>query len=565
MTRREIQAVRAVRLCAALLLGSLLACSAARQAPGDSERRPPPEPSAASRPEPTQTIPPPPPTPAPTPTRPQTPPQRLTEAQLNASEPYSGPMPIEPDKTPSEPFVSVNGKPFPPPAVFALSLPAPRRTFYASPALAEEGDGSEARPWKDLQAALCALSPGDRLIVKPGVFAGSYEVSGSCRDGTEEAPIQVVMRGAILRPASEKPALTLERAHWSLDGLWVVLADFNSTAVLTRGRGAHHIVLDHCQIYQGAGSGVTVGAGSSFVTISNSHIHNMGLLSARSDFYAVQVERGARDVTVIANKLHHVSGGSIRVGAGPSSENAPETLSITGNRIHNDRGPGILVLEAHGVRIADNTMYNYRPVRAGKGEAIWIAGGSAVRIEGNHIAESTVGVRLGGGEPGDPGPEDVLLLRNYLENHLTRQAVAVALDAVRNVRIYNNVVDHYGEGLRLAAGPPQVEAVSVANNIVMRVRAFAFRMADPAAATYFDQNVFSPLAEQARVEVGGETLDLKDYLARGGMPATRALPGVRLLAPDLARIGGVSLVDAGKALDGIPFKGAAPDLGVAEQ
>src|SRR5262249_16196101 len=120
-------------------------------------------------------------------------------------------------------------------------------------------------------------------------------------------------------------------------------------------------------------------------------------------------------------------------------------------------------------------------------------------------------------------------------------------------------------GIRLAAGPPQLEAVSIANNIVMRVRSFAFRMADPAAAAFFDYNVFSPLSEAARVEVGGEALDLKDYLSRGRMPATRAIAGVRLLAPDLAKISGVKLVGAGKALDGIPYKGKAPDLGVAEQ
>src|SRR5262245_16206250 len=208
MTPR-FRAVRADRLLTALLLGSLAACSAGRQgASGESGKGPPQAPSASPTPEPTPAIPTPPPTIAPTPARPQTPPQRLTEAQLNASEPYSGPMPIEPDKTPSEPSVSVNGKPFPTPPSFAPRLPPPLRTFYAMPSVAEEGDGSEARPWKDLQAALCALSPGDRLIVKPGVFLGSFEVSGPCRDGTEEAPIQVVMKGAILRPSSERPALT---------------------------------------------------------------------------------------------------------------------------------------------------------------------------------------------------------------------------------------------------------------------------------------------------------------------------------------------------------------------
>jgi hypothetical protein len=49
------------------------------------------------------------------------------------------------------------------------------------------------------------------------------------------------------------------------------------------------------------------------------------------------------------------------------------------------------------------------------------------------------------------------------------------------------------------------------------------------------------------------------------MPHSRVAPGADLSGGDLGKIVGFSPVDAGKALDGVSFRGAAPDVGVAER
>src|SRR5262249_29655569 len=63
----------------------------------------------------------------------------------------------------------VAGKPFPPVTPSAVALPAEKRTFFVSPG-PTAGDGTEEHPWNDLQAALRALSPGDRLRVRAGTY-----------------------------------------------------------------------------------------------------------------------------------------------------------------------------------------------------------------------------------------------------------------------------------------------------------------------------------------------------------------------------------------------------------
>jgi len=89
-------------------------------------------------------------------------------------------------------------------------------------------------------------------------------------------------------------------------------------------------------------------------------------------------------------------------------------------------------------------------------------------------------------------------------------------------------------------------------------------MQSPSAATLFDYNVFSP-SGPVTAEVGGETAALSRFLERGTMPHTQLKSGVRVVQRDLARVSGIATVDRGKAVPGLQFRGAAPDLGVAER
>ena len=140
----------------------------------------------------------------------------------------TGPPPAvaeTPTVLPVVPPVLLNGKPFPVVARFVANLAVPRRTLFVA-AGRKNGDGSESRPWNDLQSALCALGPGDRLRVRAGTYAVALRIDTPCRDGTPSEPIQVFFDGrAMIVPVSGSAALTIRRSHWLLVGLSLKLGD----------------------------------------------------------------------------------------------------------------------------------------------------------------------------------------------------------------------------------------------------------------------------------------------------------------------------------------------------
>jgi Right handed beta helix region len=409
--------------------------------------------------------------------------ERRSEAQL---------LPVEPE-------VSLDGAPFPPIERHETRFPAPRRTFHAGAAAAVPGDGSAERPWTDLQAALCRLEPGDRLVVAPGQYTGPFRIAGSCRDGTPDAPIQLFAQDAFLRPGTAGDVLTVERAHWQL---WHVQLTLSSAAGLVlAGPGAHHVAVDRSHISEGDGAAVRITGGASDIAVTNSHIHHSG---------GIRVEAGAARIQLLNNHIHHNRASGIGVGEA-------REITIAGNRIHNDNGPAVDVTGGAGIAIAGNRLWNCSP------SAIRLAGGAHdVAVEHNAVVEATTAVDAA-------GAERVALRRNYFENRLTGGSTALLLGRARQIRFHNNVVNRYTTPLRAAGS--DASQVTVANNLFAGA-AGGWSPAPPAVFSFVGHNA-----------VAGEALERRE----------------------LGTIPGIRTVDAGKAMDGEPFRGSAPDIGVAER
>jgi hypothetical protein len=464
------------------------------------------------------------------------PPQQSEEEERRRANP-----PSEPAKLAVDPSVFLDGQPFPEKHLYDPKVPDARRTFYVTAEAGPEGDGSAARPWRSLQPSLCRLQPGDRLVLLAGIYDGSFSVGGSCRDGTAEAPIQVWAHHSFLKPVGDAPVLTVEKAHWQFWEMQIALLSSHAPGFVTSGSGAHDLALDQSHLFEGRGSAVVVGPGSERVTLSNCHIHQSA---------GVRVEAGARNITIISNHIHHNFGTSLTVSG--------ENVEIIGNRFHNDHGHALDLLRCRGVSLLHNKISNYRPDGEGfAGDAV-VAGAGCVgiRLEQNTVIEATVGLRVA-------GAEEVVLLRNFFENRLSDDATAVVVEAGRDVRLYNNVIDHYAQAFALPGRPPALTGLSIANNLVLEPSRAAFVWSSPEAAAYFDDNVFSRSTGALRARIAGEEMDLSAALKR--MPRSRRLSTAAIVERDLARISGFSPVDAGRALEGISFKGSAPDIGLAEK
>lgn len=462
------------------------------------------------------------------------PPQQSEEEERRGANP-----PSEPAKLAVDPSVFLDGAPFPERLVYDPKFPEASRTLYVSAEPGPEGDGSASRPWRDLQASFCRLGPGDRLVLLAGIYEGSFSIGETCRDGTAQSPIQVWAHHSFLKPSGGRDVLTLERAHWQFWELQIALLDSRAAGFVVRGAGAHDAALDQSHIYEGQGPAVRIEAGSARVTLSNCHIHQSG---------GVRVEKGAREVRILSNHIHHNFATAVTVSG--------EKVEIAGNRLHNDKGRGLVLGGCSGVRVSSNKFSNYRPVRESEGEAAVIGPGcSDVVFEKNTFIEASVGLRVDGGEK-------ILVLRNFLENRLTPESTGLLIDGGRDVLLVNNLLDHYAEAIRVAGRPPGTDRISIANNLVLEP-ALAFSLDSRESAQVFEANVFSSAGGSARARIGADTMDLGKALR--GMPGSRLLRKIEILDHDLARITGFVPVDAGRPIPGVTFRGAAPDIGVAEK
>jgi hypothetical protein len=107
-----------------------------------------------------------------------------------------------------------------------------------------------------------------------------------------------------------------------------------------------------------------------------------------------------------------------------------------------------------------------------------------------------------------------------------------------------------------------VQRVWIANNLILEPRT-AFTLLSPDAVAVFDYNVFGAPAALPAI-IGEDRVAASNWI-RSHMPHSRLVPDADLAGRDLKRILGFSPVDAGRALEGLPFRGKAPDIGVAER
>ena len=324
------------------------------------------------------------------------------------------------------------------------------------------------------------------------------------------------------------------------------------------------MTLDNARISGGSAPGVRIGKGAGSVTVANSRIGKSSLSSPAPDAVGILIEADVTDVLLSNNHLNENPAGSVRVDAPASGDRPASGLKVVANTIRDDGAAAVRVASAIGVHIADNTISVVPGWPESPGIVFEAVEHATVRR--NHLSNFAVGVQIGrAGTTGNQaqGARDVTIDHNLLEN-IVPSGIAVDLEAGDRVRVVNNVFDGYGRGILVPGKPPLTKGVIVANNLFLGIASTAFVLADPGVVVLFDYNIFSPRGDSLDVEVG-ETARSPASSRGGTMPNTRLTPGVKVLDRDLARIAGTQTVDHGKTVQGVEFKGQAPDLGVAER
>lgn len=394
----------------------------------------------------------------------------------------------------------------------------PGQTYHVDPAGSDlAGDGSAGSPWATIQHAAGQVTPGDTVVIHPGVYAGGITVDTS---GTAGAPI--TFRGS-------GPGVVIEGSGGEQDAFYLT--------------GADYVVVEGVTIRHADRAGLRISL-SDHVTVRDSTFADNGKWGLFTDF---------GDHTLVENVDSY---GAVEE-HGIYISNSSDYPTIRGSRLHHNH--------ANGLHMNGDLSQG--------GDGVISFG----LVEGNVIYENGLG---GGSGINMDGVTDTLVRNNLLyANHASGVSV-YRIDGgsgSKDNRLLNNTILMPPDG-RWAINIPDAEDTGnqVYNNIVYSDHAWrgSILIAEPDLSGF--ESDFNVLVDRMSVDGGNSTLDLAAWQALGyDGHSFIAAPEDLFLDPaahDYRLKPGSPAVDAGVPLPDVPVDltgasrpaGAGFDIGAYE-
>jgi hypothetical protein len=448
----------------------------------------------------------------------------------------------------------------------APGVPAPLRTFYIDAASGNDGaDGlSPATAWRTLRKANNAARAGD-LFLLSGTFTNQVIHPG--RSGTAEAKIVYRARPggtAVIAGGEYDVIVWIERqGHIVVDGIELR----NEVEPVILRAGANNIWLRNLYIHDAGSTGIHLTTASDN-RIEDSRIERIGNEAANAG-EGIFIQNGSRRNRIVRNTISYAGHGIISISYQNAAEATSDDNVIESNDLSNRWALGVglygktnrTTVQCNKIHdTADGTGPNY--ARAG----IEVDGNANV-IRFNEVFRSGAqGLTLQG-----------------------RSLFGFTQNATGN-RIYHNTFwQNRGESVQLIQKDVgTVRDNTIENNIFWEDRGFAY--GGPQYAVTIE--LYHATTPWALGTVNGNTVrnnifpagQLLLLVIRNGAPndvytlslAQGMLAGwannlqvdprfVNAAAGDLQLQAGSPAIDAGRMVTGIPYAGAAPDLGAHER
>lgn len=219
------------------------------------------------------------------------------------------------------------------------------------------GDGTAARPFRDVNAGIAVAAAGDTVLVRPGTYPGVVRFD---RPGKPDAPITVraTLPGAVVVDGADTPADTdlvqIAGDHTVFEGFVVANATRSGISVW----GAKNVVVRNNVVTGSRRAGIWTGHSepgrSAGVVIEGNTVFDNCLENRERNWSSGWPRAIAadltRDVLIRGNLVHENFGEGIGV---LSTEGA----RIVGNVVFDNFSVNIYLDNAPGTRVADNTVF----------------------------------------------------------------------------------------------------------------------------------------------------------------------------------------------------------------
>jgi parallel beta-helix repeat protein len=289
----------------------------------------------------------------------------------------------------------------------SLSGPSLKETTNEATFVAPNGNdansGTQLAPVRTLTRALNRVRPGTTLFLKGGVY--QEELGAGIPSGASwSAPVRIgAFQGqpAIVRPLGTSRVLFLAGPSYVvIDGLILDGARVTLDAVkITSGGGgrSHHIRIQNTEVMNAPGQGILITDGADSNEFINVRVHHNGRNDFTHGIYVSTNHNLIENCEIFQNS-----------GWGVHAFEAPNNLTVRGCRIYQNarigaRGPGIGLYGGEGLRAFGNEVsgnakgievdYSARGaeivgnrIHGNRGEGILIGGGaSGTRVDGNAV------------------------------------------------------------------------------------------------------------------------------------------------------------------------------------
>lgn len=237
------------------------------------------------------------------------------------------------------------------PAVGTLPTGA---TYYVTGTAAAGGNGTPAKPWREIRQAIPHLKPGDAVMVADGQYQG-FTINGL--HGTATAPIAFTAVGdkVELLPTKDRgddrdTVFLNDCSHILFDGFRA----FRGNRAAMRTEGGHHIAIRRCTFGNNATWGLFTGHTDDLLIDGNECFGS-------GKEHGIYVSNSAKRPVIRGNNCHDNAGCGIQINADLSC--GPDGLTtgaeIVGNRCVNNGRRGGAAINLDGVQdslIANNLL-----------------------------------------------------------------------------------------------------------------------------------------------------------------------------------------------------------------
>jgi hypothetical protein len=450
--------------------------------------------------------------------------------------------------------------PTPPPPT-PVTPPPPRyaHEWYVSPTGHDIAAGTQARPFRTIAKAIDVAARGDIIRVAAGAYYEKLTIGTGASEGTAARPI--VLQGVGKPKIMLESTLVVQRPHWIIDGFDIDAMGRVQYAVVFQGntQGSR---ISNCEVHHGnGGAGLSVHGGARDVTIENNNIHHFWRMNV--DSHGVVVQPTARNVTIRGNSIHDNSGDSIQC-LGPEGytyDPPADGVLIEDNDLYGSVEQSIDIKTCYNIVVRGNKLHHARfdPIRGGNGAMVVHLSPRSILIEDNDFYDAGLALGIGNGHGGPP-PTGITIRRNRIHNMVTQggrmTGGGLVIEHARDVTVVHNTFTRL-EGPALITGVgfggPTINLM-FKNNIVEAPLLIIGRHVPGLA---INSNLYRP---GMPFNSGGRLVDFGHWRSLGRDVRSRQM-SAGLSADTL--LPGANAVDQGEYV-GLPFCGAAPDIGYAE-